>query len=179
MKEELKEILISQEMVLGNLMGLKPSKSPGPEALHPRVLKEVALEIADTLVIIFQNSVDSGRVPMDWRVANVTPLFKKGAREKMGNYRLVTLTSVVTITLESIIKHVVTEHLESSDRIGPNQHGFTEGKSSLTNILELFEHVTSRVDLGESVNGYPDFQKAFDKVPHKRLVRKMKAHGIG
>ena len=85
MKEELKEILISQEIVLGKLLGLKPDSSPGPDALHPRVLKEVTLEIVDALVIIFQHSIDSGRVTVDWRVANVTPLLKKVGREKTGN----------------------------------------------------------------------------------------------
>ena len=78
--EELKEISISREMVLGKLMGLKVDKSPGPDLLHPRVPREVALEIVDPLVI-FQNSLDSGLVPTDWRVANVSPLFKKRERE--------------------------------------------------------------------------------------------------
>ena len=58
--EELKEIHISREMVLEKLIGLKMDKSPGPDNLHPRVLKEVALEIVDPLVVIFQNSLDSG-----------------------------------------------------------------------------------------------------------------------
>ena len=84
MTEELKEIHIRQEMVLGRLMGLKADKSPGPDGLHPRVLKEVALEIVDALVIIFQCSIDSGSVPVDWRVANVIPLFKKGGERKQG-----------------------------------------------------------------------------------------------
>ena len=82
--EELSEIQVSREVVLGKLNGLKADKSPGPDSLHPRVLKEVATEIVDALVIIFQNSLDSGVVPEDWRVANVTPLFKKGGREKSG-----------------------------------------------------------------------------------------------
>ena len=55
-------------------MGLKVGKSPGPDNLHPRVLKEVALKIADPLVVIFQNSLNSGLVPTDWRVANLSPL---------------------------------------------------------------------------------------------------------
>ena len=63
--EELKEINISRKMVLGKLMGLKVDKSPGPDNLHPRVLKEMALEIVDPLVVIFQNSLDSGLVPTD------------------------------------------------------------------------------------------------------------------
>ena len=140
----------------------------------------MALEIVDALVIIFQHSIDSGRVPVDWTVANVTPLFKKGGREKTGNYRPVSLTPVVGKMLESIIKDAITELLESSDRIGPSQHGFIKGKSFLTNLLEFFEVVTSRVDRGEPVDiVYLDFQKAFDKVPHKRLVSKIKVHGIG
>ena len=69
MKEELKEILISPEIVLGKLLGLKPDKSPGTDALHPRVHKEVTLEIVNALVIIFQHSMDTEIVPMDWRVA--------------------------------------------------------------------------------------------------------------
>ena len=67
-------------------MGLNKDESPVPNNLHPRVLKEVALEIVDTLVVIFQDFIDCGTVTADWRVANVTPKFKKGVREKKGNY---------------------------------------------------------------------------------------------
>ena len=82
--EELSEIQVSREVVLGKLNGLKADKSPGPDGLHPRVLKEVATEIVDALVIIFLNSLYSGVVPEDWRVANVTPLFKKEGERKRG-----------------------------------------------------------------------------------------------
>ena len=91
-REELRVINISREMVLGKLMGLKADKSPEPDNPHPRVLKEVAVEIVGALLIIFQDSIDSGTVPADWRVANVTSIFKKGGREKTGNYRPVSLT---------------------------------------------------------------------------------------
>ena len=140
----------------------------------------MTLEIVDSLVVIFQDSIDSGTVPADWRVGNVTPIFKKGGREKTGNYRAVSLTSAVGKILESIIKDFIAEHLESSGRIRQSQHGFMKGKSCLTNLLEFFEDVTSRVDKGEPVDVvYLDFQKAFDKVPPKRLSCKIKAHGIG
>ena len=86
--EEMKRIDIRKDTVMSRLLGLKADKSPGPDGLHPRVLKEVALEIVDALVIIFQSSLDSGSVPEDWRMANVIPLFKKGGREKTENYRL-------------------------------------------------------------------------------------------
>ena len=58
-------------------MGLKANKPPGPDHLHLRILKEVAMEILNVLIIIFRNCVDSGTAPADWRVAHITPLFKK------------------------------------------------------------------------------------------------------
>ena len=67
----------------------------------------MALEIVDALVVIFQDSIDSGTIPADWSVANVTPIFKKGGREKTGNYRPVSFTSVVGKILESIIKDFI------------------------------------------------------------------------
>ena len=64
-------------------------------ACIPRILKEVVTEIMDALVVIFQKSLDSGEVLEDWKAANVTPLFKKGGRQKAGNYKLISLTSIV------------------------------------------------------------------------------------
>lgn len=178
--EELNTIKITKEVVLGKLMRLKEDKSPGPDGLHPRVLREIAVGIVDALVIIFQNSLEAGTVPVDWKMANVTPIFKKGSKQKAGNYRPVSLTSVVGKMLETIIKETLTGHLDKHDFIGQNQHGFVKGKSCLTNLLEFFEEVTTRVDKGEPVDVvYLDFQKAFDKVPHKRLLLKIKNYGIG
>uniref|UniRef100_A0A4W3IWW7 Reverse transcriptase domain-containing protein n=1 Tax=Callorhinchus milii TaxID=7868 RepID=A0A4W3IWW7_CALMI len=179
-REQLREIFFSRELVRGKLLGPKSNKSPGPDGLHPRVLKEVDYEIVEALCLIFQNSSDSGTVPMNWKIANVTPLFKKGGKVRMGNYRPVSLTSVIGKILESLIKDVVVRYLGEHNIIRPSQHGFTKGKSCLTNLIEFFEHISSKLDKGESVDVvYLDFQKAFDKMPHKRLVQKIGAHGIG
>jgi len=65
------------------------------------------------------------------------------------------------------------------DKIGLSQHGFVKGRSCLTNLLEFFEEITRKLDEGEPVELiYLDFKKAFDKVPHKRLLNKLKAHGV-
>uniref|UniRef100_A0A4W3HMU2 Reverse transcriptase domain-containing protein n=1 Tax=Callorhinchus milii TaxID=7868 RepID=A0A4W3HMU2_CALMI len=82
--------------------------------------------------------------------------------------------------LESLIKDVVVRYLGEHNIIRPSQHGFTKGKSCLTNRIEFFEDISSKLDKDESVDvAYLDFQKAFNKVPHKRLVQKIRAHGIG
>ena len=72
--------------------------------MYPRVLREVAEQVSEMLTDIFNSSMGSGQVLEDWRVANVTTLFKKGSREELGNYRPVSLTSVVGKVLETIIK---------------------------------------------------------------------------
>src|SRR6218665_2529898 len=82
------------------------------------------------------------------------------------NYRPVSLTSVVYKVMERIVKDNVVEHLNEYNVIKGSQHGFTRGRSCLTNLLELFEEVYERIDEGKPVDViYLDFAKAFDKVP--------------
>ena len=97
----------------------------------------------------------------------------------MGNYRPVSLTSVVGKVLETLIKDRIGKHLNKYKRIKGSQHGFTKGSSCLTNILEFYEAVSDWVDEGKAVDiVYIDFQKAFDKVPHRRLLAKVRACGV-
>ena len=107
-------------------------------------------------------------------------LFKKGSRNKSVNYRPVSLTSVICKLLETIIRDHMTDFLIKHKLINPSQHGFLKAKSCLTNLLCFLEEITKWVDGGSPVDViYLDFQKAFDKVPHQRLLRKLKSHGMG
>ena len=81
-----------------------------PDNMHPRVLMEVAEQVSEMLTDIFNRALESGQLPEDWRVANVTSLFKKGSREDLGNYRPVSLTSVVGKVLETLIKDKMRNH---------------------------------------------------------------------
>ncbi|XP_030051022.1 uncharacterized protein LOC115464802, partial [Microcaecilia unicolor] len=153
---------------------------PGPDGIHPRVLIELKNELAELLLEICNLSLKSSVVPEDWRVANVTPIFKKGSRGDPGNYRPVSLTSVPGKMVEAIIKNKIAEHIQKHGLMRQSQHGFSEGKSCLTNLMHFFEGVSKHVDNGEPVDiVYLDFQKAFDKVPHERLLKKLQSHGIG
>eukprot|EP00061_Rhincodon_typus_P015679 g43486.t1 len=136
---------ITKENVLEKLKSLKANNSPGPNEVQPKVLKEITEEIVKTLVLNFQESLESGRVSEDRKMANVTPLFKKGGRQKTGNYRPVSLTSVLRKILESIIKDEIAEYLKMHGKIGQSQHGFVKGRSCLTNLLELFVEVMSKL----------------------------------
>ena len=93
--------------MLGFLGNIKTDKSPGPDGIYPRLLRETRDVIAGPLTEIFVSSLDTGQVPEDWRIANVVPLFKKGSRDNPGNYRPVSLTSVVGKLLERILRQEV------------------------------------------------------------------------
>ena len=139
----------------------------------------MACEITEPLTIIFNKSISESSVVDDWKAANVTPLFKKGPESKASSYRPISLTSVVCKMLESIIKQKLVQYLESQDVIKPSQHGFRSGRSCLTNLLEYLEYVTTQIDNRKHVDCvYLDFSKAFDKVPHQRLLVKLKTMGI-
>ena len=80
-------------------------KSIGPDEIHPRVLRELAEVIAEPLCIIYQHSLLTGEVPKDWRLASVTPIYKKGCKEDLGNYRPISLTSVPGKVMEQVRPH--------------------------------------------------------------------------
>ena len=135
--------------------------------------------ISAPLAIIYTKSLEEGVVPEDWKCANITPIFKKGSKASAGNYRPVSLTSVLCKVMESILRDAIVDHLTVNKLLLPSQHGFMKSKSCLTNLLEYLDKLTKLVDEGHSVDIiYCDFAKAFDKVPHQRLLIKMKAHGI-
>ena len=178
-EDRLIDIEITEELVKKKLDAIKLDKSAGVDNIHPRMLFELRNIIAKPLAKLFAECLQSGIVPQDWRSANVVPLFKKGKRSDPQNYRPVSLTSITCKVLESIIKDRMVEHLTISGVIRDSQHGFTKGRSCLTNLLDFLEDVTKWIDEGTPVDViYLDFAKAFDKVPRVRLIRKLEAHGI-
>ena len=90
-------------------------------------VKEIVEEICHALTIIFRKSLDQGVIPEDWRIANVSPIFKKGSRGKASNYRPVSLTSQVCKIYESILRDAILEHLIKNQLIRESQHGFLRG----------------------------------------------------
>jgi hypothetical protein len=131
------------------------------------------------LLLIYKKSLESGVVPSDWKRANVTAIYKKGDKSSASNYRPISLTSQVCKVLESKVRDSILDHVGKHELIKETQHGFVKRRSCLTNLLEFLEFVTDYVDQGYPIDViYLDFQKAFDKVPHGRLMKKVDVLGI-
>ncbi|KAK4827027.1 hypothetical protein QYF61_013161 [Mycteria americana] len=146
-----------EELVCELVQEPDPYKSTGPDTIHRRVLRELADVGARPLSIIFEKSWRPGDIPEDWKKANVTPIYKKGLKEDPGNYRPISLTSVPGKVVERILLGAVPSQMKHV--IGKSQHGFTEGRLCLTNLIAFYN-------------------KAFDMVSHSLLLEKPMCYGL-
>lgn len=170
---------ISLGLIRKHLRALKVTKAAGPDEIYARVLKETEAEIALPLFLIFKRSLHYAEIPMDWKAANIVPIFKGGNKQEVKNYRPVSLTSLVSKLFEKIIKDHLQRYLDTNSLIRNTQHGFMAGKSCLTNLLEFLSYCTEEVDKGHCLDViYLDFNKAFDKVSHNGLLIQLERHGV-
>ncbi|MEW8548552.1 MAG: reverse transcriptase domain-containing protein [Candidatus Thiodiazotropha sp.] len=177
--ESLDTININENLVGKAVDKLKPSKSQGPDNIHPKLIKECKNSIVPPLTIIFEKSLKETELPQIWKQANVTAIYKKGDKTKPENYRPISLTSVPCKLMERLIRDELVEHMSRNNFFSPFQHGFISGKSCVTQLLEFLDEITEALDQGEDIDIiYLDFSKAFDKVPHKRLMKKLWGYGI-
>ena len=176
--EPMPAVDIDTEDVLKRLTCLKDNKSPGPDGLHPKFLIMAANALAEPLAMLFRKSIATGKLPLDWKSALVSPIFKKGSKVDPGNYRPVSLTCIPCKILESIIRDHMLQYLEGRDVLSLYQHGFINGRSCLSNLLVTLENWTAALEEGYGLDiFYLDYQKAFDTVPHKRLLAKLEWYG--
>ena len=166
-REILQDISFDSRQVME---GLKTCKSPGVDNISNDILRNVEGSIAVPLTILYNKSIDTVTIPSDWGRANATPIFKKGNKHAVENYRPISLTSVPCKVMESIVKErIVTE----------NQYGFRSRRFCTLQLLEVTDRWSQAMDTGKPVDAiYLDFQKAFDCVPHERLICKLKNAGL-
>ena len=170
---------ITSDKVKKYLQAINPSKAAGPDEIHPRLIYEIRNEILEPLTTIYKMSVNEGKLPAKWKHANLKPIFKKGNRSSPSNYRPVSLTAVCGKILERLIRDDIVNHLEENKLLAEEQHGFRKGRSCITQLLEIMEIWTDLIDQNIPFDTiYLDFSKAFDKVPHNRLCKKIEALGI-
>ena len=173
------DLSVSEEDVKLLLSNLNVGKSMGPDEIHPKILKFLSTNagFVAALTLLFNKCIKDEKIPEIWKTATVIPLHKKGSIHLPSNYRPVSLTCILCKLFEKIIRSHILNFIKS--KFISNQHGFVQGKSTLSNLLESIDTINEYLSEGNIADIlYLDFSKAFDTVSHYRLLVKMENLGI-
>ena len=173
------EVTISSEMVAKKIKALDKSKACGLDGIHPRQLRELVDCVSEPIAKILNRSLKDKMLPVDWKTAVITPIFKKGNKNVAANYRPISLTSIICKIMESFVKEVIIDHLTNKNLISSKQFGFINGRSTTSQLL-IFVDKCADIIAGKGIADtiYFDFAKAFDTVPFRRLKKKLEGYGI-
>lgn len=170
---------VDRNFILKELQKLKPNKSTGLDDISPRFLRDGAHILSDVIMHLVNLSISSKTVPNCTKKAKVVPLYKKGSRLDVGNYRPVSILTSISKILERAVYVQVVEHCKSNNIIYPLQSGFQKHYSTDTCLMYLQDHIRSEISKGNFVGMMMlDVQKAFDSVDHTMLCEKIRLAGI-
>lgn len=174
------EVIISIRDTKLQLRKLKDKTAVGPDGINNCLLKGLSESLCVPLTILFNKSLTSSTLPSDWLTADVIPLFKgKGDKSSPENYRPISLTSVVCKVLESLLKKHILRFLSLHELLDTRQFGFLQRKSTTSQLLSCMEEWSSALGDQDYIDVvYLDFAKAFDTVPHAKLLYKMNMYGL-
>ena len=170
------DILCTVEEVEQHLRTLDTSKANGPDGISAKMLKETATSIAPSVTKLFNLSLKSGCFPTLWKLSHVVPIPKSNDYTNPSNYRPISLLSILSKVLERHIHTVLTEHLSQHHLLSEMQWGFQTKKSTTLALLSVTHDWFQSLDSGAEVCAvFFDFKKAFDTVPHRNLISKLKS----
>jgi hypothetical protein len=173
-------ITISPEIVEKVLLHLDCSKAAGPDGIQNTILKHCSKTLNTPLSLLFNQSLMKGTLPAEWKLAEVTPVYKhKGTRSDPKNYRPISLTSSVCKTMERILNDALLNHLTSCNLIAPNQFGFLPKHSTTDQLTFLLHELHAAMNDKKSIVAcFLDLAAAFDSVPHSAIIHKLPAYGV-
>jgi hypothetical protein len=177
--EALTSIIFCPALVQTQLRRMRNHASPGPDGITYLMLKGGGLFMLEQLSIFYQYCLDRAVTPSEWKLAFVVPIHKKGDRTRMANYRPISLTSCVAKLMEACVRKEVLTFWRSNPVIHPSQFGFIPNSSCCNQLIMYLDQVTEFVDDGSCVDAvYLDLAKAFNTVPHKKLLMKLCSLGL-
>ena len=165
------KIKITPSDVKTAISKLKNNLSQTPEGIPSAFIKQVQDTLIEPLTKLYNISMEQGRIPSIWKTAIIVPIYKKGVKSNPLNYRPISLTSVFCRIMERIIHHKIQSYILENNLISNSQHGFIKNRSTLTQQINLMNTLTYNLDNKTTTHvAYLDFTKAFDRVPHKKLI---------
>lgn len=170
-------IEILEEEVLKLLKGVDLNKSPGPDHIPPIFIYKCAESLVTPITILFKKSLNIGKMPKIWKSAFITPIHKKGPKDMVENYRPISKLCILAKIFEKIVYRQVYAAIRQN--FSEQQHGFLKGRSTTTNLVLLSDYLTKCMAQRSQVDViYTDYSKAFDRLDHVMLMRKLLAIGI-
>ena len=163
------------------LKSLRLNSSAGPDNIPPYILNQCADALCSSICALYRKSLDTGCVPDAWKLANVIPVFKDGERSDFQNYRPISITSSVCKVFERIISNALLIFLTINDVIPVHQHGFMPRRSCNSMLMYTLNEWQRLLDqhAGGHIHAVSiDWEKAFDKIPHSRLLLKLRKIGV-
>jgi ribonuclease P/MRP protein subunit RPP40 len=178
-EQKLSTFAVSIDAIKRVFRSLPNHSSPGPDGISNILLKEGGHDLLLLVYNLFSLIISLGVLPTEWKTAEVVPIFKKGNRNDCKNYRPISLTCTLCKVFERLLKDVMLDFLMTNDLLNRSQHGFLPKRSCCSALLTFVEEVTSSISDNMAVDSvYLDFSKAFDSVPHKRLLLKLESMGF-
>ena len=150
-------------MILKKIKNLDPNKSDGHDILSIRIFKLCGESIYKPLNLIFKSCLETDQFPSDWKKANVVPVFKKGDKQLLKNYRPISLLPIIGKIFERLLYNQMFEFFIRNDLISQNQSGFKPGDSCINQLLAITHEIYKSFDACLDVRAV----KAFDKVWHQ------------
>jgi Reverse transcriptase (RNA-dependent DNA polymerase) len=172
---------VSAADVYSKLQQIKGNASAGPDGIQAVVLKGCAAALAPSLSRLFNCSLQQGALPQGWKTAAVAPIPKGGEKSDLENYRPISMTSLVGKALEKLVRDRIQIFMEENKIIPDCQHGFRAKRSCTTHLTKTLDRWASILDQKSGAHVHAitlDWKKAFDRVPHGRLLDKLSHYGI-
>ena len=178
---DLSDITFTEKDMLDAIGKLKENSGPGPDEIPAVFLKKTSSALIKPLMTILRKSIDEGKIPEIYKMAHITPIHKGGKKSKLKpeNYRPVSLTSHIMKIYERIITKNIIHHLIRNHLFNKNQNGFVPGKGTQAQLLLYYEDIYESLLEGVRIDTvFLDFARAFDKVDHEILIKKVIQHKI-
>lgn len=170
------DVEVSEEGVLSLLLNIDAKKSPGIDGIPNAFLVRYAEWCSKYLCVLFNQTILRADIPKDWKYGKIIPIPKSPNTSLLGSYRPISLLSSCAKTLEHIICKHMSTFLETNCLIDQRQHGFRKGLSTTTQLLETIHDFAQVLDKQGQIDIiYLDFEKAFDRVSHQKLLLKLQA----
>ena len=171
--------IIDNNATVRMIKSMKMSQSKGHDGISSELIKLINTDISSSITVIINQSLTSGIFPDKLKIAKVTPIFKKGNKKLICNYRPISVLPIISKVFETVLQEQLTEYFTTYNLFAPQQYGFRKNSSTELATLELIDRLLNQMNNHKiPTNFYIDLSKAFDSLQHDILLEKLAHYGL-